>query len=191
MEPLAHLLEVNHGTICCSTLCRVAVCRCVLHAHILGVANGERVQPNNPLIVSIALVDEAKEGLCGNLMVAYGGGRRQDTTINQICHREVVEGKETVRLTLVVCNDGCCDGFNVQMVAANQCTAQKRHWDITAIGSCDFKLSNVWKPVIVASITQEDMVHNELRRGPHPLSDVDWQICVPLVYVWDHLVEDF
>jgi hypothetical protein len=95
------------------------------------------------------------------------------------------------RLTLVVCDDGCGDGFHVQMVATNQCTAQKLHWDITAIGGWDFKLSNVRNPVIVASITQEDMVHNELCRGPLPLADVDWQICVCFVCICNHLAKVF
>jgi hypothetical protein len=142
MEPLAHLLEVNHGiicrsTLCCVSVCRVAFCLCVSHAHIIGFANGERVQPNNPLIVGSALMDEAKEGLHGALVVARGCGRRQDTTINQIHHRKVVEGKEMSRLTLVICNGGCGDGVHIKMFAGNQCMAWKPHWDITAIGGCN------------------------------------------------------
>ncbi len=43
--------------------------------------------------------------------------------------------------------------------------------------------------VIVASVTQEDLIHNELRRCPHILADVKRKICVCLVYVLDHLVE--
>jgi len=45
--------------------------------------------------------------------------------------------------------------------------------------------------MIVASLTQKDLIHNELRHHPHILADVEWQICVCLVYDLDHLVEVF
>ena len=74
------------------------------------------------------------------------------------------------------------------MIAGNQRTAWKPHQDITAVGGCDFKLSNVWKLVIVASVTQEDLIHDELCCRPHILADVEWQLCVRVVYDCDHLV---
>ena len=50
----------------------------------------------------------------------------------------------------------------------------------------------MWEIIIVASVTQEDLIHNELRSHPHILADVEWQICVRLlVYDLDHLVEVF
>jgi len=49
----------------------------------------------------------------------------------------------------------------------------------------------VWDLIIVASVTQEDLIHDELRRCPHILADVKWQICVCLVYDLDSLVEVF
>ena len=102
MEPLAHLSKAIHGrvsvlpvAICLIAICTVAICRVahwVLHALVVGVANRERVnQTNNQLIVSRALLldelnvgggglwDEAKEGLCGDLMgvCCCGGGSRR------------------------------------------------------------------------------------------------------------------
>ncbi len=74
------------------------------------------------------------------------------------------------------------------MIAGDQRTAWKPHWDITAVGGCDFKLFNVWKLVIVASKTQEDLIHDELRCRPHILADVEWQLCVRVVYDCDHLI---
>ena len=59
------------------------------------------------------------------------------------------------------------------MIAGDQRTAWKPHRDITAVGGCDFKLSNVWKLVIIASVTQEDLIHHELCRRPHILADVE------------------
>ena len=82
MEPLAHLPETIHGrlsalhvTICRVAICRIAICRVaisqwVLHAVVISVANGKRVQPNNQLIVGGALLEEAEEGHCSILMVA-------------------------------------------------------------------------------------------------------------------------
>ncbi len=58
-ELLAHLPEAIHGrlsvlhvAICHVTICRVAICRVaisqwVLHAVVISIANGKRVQPNN------------------------------------------------------------------------------------------------------------------------------------------------
>jgi hypothetical protein len=43
--------------------------------------------------------------------------------------------------------------------------------------------------VIIASVTQEDLIHNELCRCPHILADVEWKIRVRLVNNLDHLVE--
>ena len=101
MEPLAHLLMAIHGhvsvlpvAICLVAICTVAICRVacwVLHALVVGVANGERVnQTNNQLIVGSTLPldklnvggclwDEAEEGLCGELMgvCCRGGGSRR------------------------------------------------------------------------------------------------------------------
>jgi hypothetical protein len=82
LEPLAHLPEAIHGrlsalhvTICHVAICRVAICcvaisQWVLHAVVISVTNGKRVQPNNQLIVGGALLEEAEEGHCGILMVA-------------------------------------------------------------------------------------------------------------------------
>jgi hypothetical protein len=92
MEPLAHLSKAIHGhvsvlpvAICLVAICTVAICRVapwVLHALVVGVANGERVnQTNNQIIVGRPLLldelnvsgglwDEAEEGLCGDLMGA-------------------------------------------------------------------------------------------------------------------------
>jgi hypothetical protein len=47
---------------------------------------------------------------------------------------------------------------------------------------------NVWKLVIVASVTQEDLIHDELCCRPHILADVEWQLCVRVVYDCDHLI---
>ena len=88
MELLAHLSKAIHGhvsvlpvAICLITICTVAIRRVtqwVLHALVVGVANGERVnQANNQLIVGRPLLldelnvggglwDEAEEGLCVN-----------------------------------------------------------------------------------------------------------------------------
>ena len=100
MEPLAHLSKATHGhvsvlpvAICLFAICTIANCRVtrwVLHALVVGVANGERVnQTNNQLIVDSTLLfdelnvsgglwDEAKEGLCSNLLGACcGGGSRR------------------------------------------------------------------------------------------------------------------
>jgi hypothetical protein len=54
-----------------------------------------------------------------------------------------------------------------------------------------FKLSDVRKLVIVASVTQEGMIHNKLHRCPHLLADVNRQLCVCLVYIHNHLVMVF
>jgi len=82
LEPLAHLPEAIHGrlsalhvAICCIAICRVAICRVaisqwVLHAFVISVANGKRVQTNNQFIIGGALLEEAKEGHCCILMVA-------------------------------------------------------------------------------------------------------------------------
>jgi translation initiation factor 2 beta subunit (eIF-2beta)/eIF-5 len=43
--------------------------------------------------------------------------------------------------------------------------------------------------VIVASVTKEDLIHNELRRSPQILADIKWKIRVRLVYDLDHLVK--
>ncbi len=99
MEPLAHLSKAIHGhvsvlavAICLAAICTVAICcvaRWVLHALVVGVANGERVnETNNQLIVSSTLLldelnvggglrDEAEEGLYGDLMGACCGGGSQ------------------------------------------------------------------------------------------------------------------
>ncbi len=99
MEPLAHLLKAIHVrvsvlpvAICFVAICTIAICRIarwVLHALVVGVAYGERVnQTNNQLIVGSTLLldeldiggglwDEAEEGLCGNLMGACCGGGSQ------------------------------------------------------------------------------------------------------------------
>jgi hypothetical protein len=88
MEPLAHLSKASHGlisvlcvaiclvAICCIAICHVAISRWVLHAPVVGAAN----QPKNQLIVGSALLDKAKEGLCGDSMVACGegSGRKMD-----------------------------------------------------------------------------------------------------------------
>ncbi len=47
-----------------------AISQWVLHAVVISVADGKRVQPNNQLIVGGALLEEAEEGHCGILMVA-------------------------------------------------------------------------------------------------------------------------
>ena len=62
MELLAHLSKAIHGrisvlpvAICLVAICTIAICRFtrwVLHALVIGVANGERVnQTNNQIIV--------------------------------------------------------------------------------------------------------------------------------------------
>ena len=43
--------------------------------------------------------------------------------------------------------------------------------------------------VSVASVTKEDLIHNELRRCPQILAHVEWKIRVRLVYNLDHLVK--
>jgi translation initiation factor 2 beta subunit (eIF-2beta)/eIF-5 len=43
--------------------------------------------------------------------------------------------------------------------------------------------------VIIASVTKEDLIHNELRRSPQILADIKWKIRVRLVYDLDHLVK--
>ena len=43
--------------------------------------------------------------------------------------------------------------------------------------------------VSVASVTKEDLIHNELRRCPQILADIKWKIRVRLMYDLDHLVE--
>jgi len=75
------------------------------------------------------------------------------------------------------------------MIAGDQRTARELHRDITAVGGCDFKLSVMRELVIIASVTQEDLIHNKLRRCPHILADIEWKIRVRLVYDLDHLVE--
>jgi hypothetical protein len=43
--------------------------------------------------------------------------------------------------------------------------------------------------VIIATVTKEDLIHNELCHCSQILTDVEWKIRVRLVYDLDHLVE--
>ena len=59
------------------------------------------------------------------------------------------------------------------------------------MGEQNFKLADVRKLVVIASADQEDLIHHELRRRPHPLADVEWKIPISFEDMLDHLVDVF
>ncbi len=63
--------------------------------------------------------------------------------------------------------------------------------DVASMVAYNFKLSNVWKLVIVGSMNQEYLIHHHLRRGPHPLADVKREILIRLQHMNNHLIEVF
>ena len=59
------------------------------------------------------------------------------------------------------------------------------------MGEQNFKLADVRKLVVIASADQEDLIHHELRRRPHPLADIKGKIVIRFEDMLDHLVDVF